>query len=303
MNFKKVMEHYSEEMNFEVLWDIMLINNADSSKRTVVKETSKRYWGADPFLFEHDGKTYLFYERYDRKKKKGLIAYRTVEEDLTYSDPQIAIEENFHMSFPHIFTYNEEIYIIPETSAVGQIRLYRALDFPSKWELVKTVLADFPAVDTIVFNSNEQGIVLHTSLGDSCKVENYIIECDNTFNFIKKYKVKDFSERGNRNAGKIKHRNGKMIRVGQDCSGKVYGKGLVMYECVHGNNEVETATISYRDFTMPDDGYCGIHTYNELDDIRVIDLKYMFKKPWYKKITFLIKKCCNAVKRRLQRRK
>lgn len=32
-----------------------------------------RYWRADPFLFRHQNKDYLFVEMYDRWKRKGVI--------------------------------------------------------------------------------------------------------------------------------------------------------------------------------------------------------------------------------------
>lgn len=300
MNFKQIKEHYNEEMNFEVLWDIALISKAEPKKSVVMRELSDRFWGADPFLFDYCGRTYLFYEQYDRKNKKGLIAYRNIEKDLSYTEPKVAIEENFHMSFPCIFTYGDAVYMIPETSSDRSIRLYKSEEFPDKWAFVKRITEDFPAVDTIVYSKGENGVVLHTSIGDSCNVENYIIECDNAFNVVNKFKVKDFSECGNRNAGNIIVRDNKTIRVGQDCSGKVYGKGLIMYEQKHNYEELETEKLSYNDFALSNNAYCGIHTYNEVNDFKVVDLKYTIKKPLIKKIGFITNKALCAIKRRLR---
>ena len=47
---------------------------------TVLKN-SRRYWCADPFLYQRDGQYYLFFEAYDRLKRKGMLGYRTVSKD------------------------------------------------------------------------------------------------------------------------------------------------------------------------------------------------------------------------------
>lgn len=301
MKLQRIFEHYREEMNYEVLWDIMLFDTENPNKKVVVKEPVSRFWGADPFLFVKDGRKYLFYEQYDRKKKKGVIAYREITnmENYTLSEPYVVIEEDFHMSFPFIFQRNDEIYIIPETSSVGEIRLYRAECFPNQWVYVKTIVSNFPGVDTIVLQNKEK-LILHTSVGDSCNVENYILECDKDFSCVRKDKIKDYSERGNRNAGKIVKRNGKEYRIGQDCSGKEYGKGLIAYELTSLSSEVERDAFSFDRF-LETEKYCGVHTYNECDGTSVIDLKYLKPKPIYKKFEFIAAKTWRAIIRKVKR--
>ena len=44
------------------------------------------------------------------------------------------IEEDFHLSYPFIFEYKEEVYIIPDSCNNRSIRLYKAIEFPMKWE-------------------------------------------------------------------------------------------------------------------------------------------------------------------------
>lgn len=75
-----------------------------------------KYWFADPFVYEKDGVTYLFYEAFDLVQQKGLIGY-SVFNQLTGegSAPTIIIDEPFHLSFPNIFEYAGDIYIMPES--------------------------------------------------------------------------------------------------------------------------------------------------------------------------------------------
>src|SRR5882762_10270289 len=52
---------------------------------------------ADPMLFKHAGTNYVFFEDYDYKK--GTIAYVTVGDDMTISNPVEVLELSCHLSF------------------------------------------------------------------------------------------------------------------------------------------------------------------------------------------------------------
>lgn len=105
---------------------------------------------ADPFLWEHDGKMYCFFEYFDYTRQLGKISYVCLEDASTgiISD---ALVEDFHLSFPYIFEFQGEIYLCPETSAINEIRIYRCLDFPSKWVYAETIMKDVNAADTVLF--------------------------------------------------------------------------------------------------------------------------------------------------------
>ena len=50
----------------------------DLSTPFVVLPNSKRYWCADPFLFQKDDHYFVFFEAYDRLKRKGVLGYRQI---------------------------------------------------------------------------------------------------------------------------------------------------------------------------------------------------------------------------------
>ena len=52
-----------------------------------------RYWFADPFLYERNGRTYIFYEAFDLIERKGKIGYSIIAEDGSFSKPRIIINE------------------------------------------------------------------------------------------------------------------------------------------------------------------------------------------------------------------
>ncbi len=102
---------------------------------------------ADPFLFEKEGRWYLFYELLGAHPRRGCIAWAETEDGgRTWQHKGRALVEPFHMSFPYIFEWDGEVYMVPETHHIEEIRLYKADPFPSAWTPV-AVLARGVFVD------------------------------------------------------------------------------------------------------------------------------------------------------------
>ena len=56
--------------------DKLLFEENGRNEAFIPLKNSLRYWCADPFLVEWNGHEYLFFERWDRYRRKGIIAYR-----------------------------------------------------------------------------------------------------------------------------------------------------------------------------------------------------------------------------------
>ena len=109
---------------------------------------------ADPFIISNSGKNYCFVEEYSFNTSKGRISVYEINSTkalhLGY-----AIEEPFHMSFPYLFTFEGKTYMLPETSANNDIRIYESVKFPLEWKLKKILMKDIFAVDSmILFHDN-----------------------------------------------------------------------------------------------------------------------------------------------------
>jgi hypothetical protein len=52
-----------------------------------------------------------------------------------------------HLSYPFVFAHGGEIFMIPETSSVRRVELYRAVDFPHEWRHEATLLDGLVASD------------------------------------------------------------------------------------------------------------------------------------------------------------
>lgn len=143
---------------------------------------SRRYWFADPFLFEWQGQAYLFYERYDRWKCKGSIAYSCLRGNQV-SEPKIVLEASGHFSFPSLFSRGDNIFLIPETGAEGEVALYRAKSFPDTWVKEKILLDDFFGTDNVVVRHGGCDWLLSTKpvKGDIARQQLYIFSLNAEF--------------------------------------------------------------------------------------------------------------------------
>lgn len=255
---------------------------------------NNKYWFADPFLFEYHGVCYLFFEAYDLIEQKGKIAYSILQDDYTATKPKIIIERGYHFSFPYIFQYNNEIYIMPETCGDNNLQLFKAISFPDIWKEERVLLKDVFVSDSIFFN-HESKIWL------SC-FEQYRMPPKGKLFFCwgknKIHEVKDGSvsegivvsegDYGIRNAGESFQMNHQVIRVGQNSTGKQYGKGLVFFtiKSMSPYQEEEIYAIdamkmqSHLHFSGHTKCIDGTHTYNSSERYEVIDFSYRKKLPF-----------------------
>jgi len=105
---------------------------------------------ADPFVAQRDGRSICFVEEYVHRLKRGRIAAI----DLDTDPPTFlgtVIEEPCHLSFPFLFEFDDDLYMIPETFEADEISLYRSTVFPMEWERVGALMEDVQASDTMVF--------------------------------------------------------------------------------------------------------------------------------------------------------
>lgn len=104
-----------------------------------VTDVSARFV-ADPFML-HDNQTwYMFFEIFNTHTDQGDIGLATSKDGLKWKYEQIVLDEPFHLSYPHVFKWQNDYYMIPESGRAASVRLYKAIDFPRKWAFVKDLL-------------------------------------------------------------------------------------------------------------------------------------------------------------------
>ncbi|WP_051272666.1 glucosamine inositolphosphorylceramide transferase family protein [Fundidesulfovibrio putealis] len=187
---------------------------------------------ADPFLFTRDGRTWLFIEEIPFGKK-GVLSVLELLPDGGWSDPRRVLEEPFHLSYPNVFEHDGQMYMVPETAEAGQVRLYRATDFPGGWVLDRILLNDAPGTDaTFVEHGGVWWMFVNLRApGGSSWDELHLYRGESRLGPFRPHPlnpvVSDVCQA--RPAGRIIRRGGKLYRPAQDCSGW-YGRALAVME-------------------------------------------------------------------------
>ncbi len=120
---------------------------------------------ADPFLLRADGRWHLFFEVLNRLSWKGEIAYATSDDGLSWTYRGLALVEPFHLSYPQVFAWRGDFYMIPESGRARAVRLYRARRFPTGWRRAATLLDGARFADSSVFRHEGRWWML-TDAGD-----------------------------------------------------------------------------------------------------------------------------------------
>ncbi|GGB07367.1 hypothetical protein GCM10011491_39320 [Brucella endophytica] len=125
----------------------------DGPEFTLLPDDGERFY-ADPFVFEQDGRVYLFVEEFPYGKGRGIISASELREDGTFGTPQPVLEEPHHLSYPQVFARDGEIYMIPESAAARELVLYRATQFPHRWVRDTVLLSDIEINDATLFEAD-----------------------------------------------------------------------------------------------------------------------------------------------------
>jgi hypothetical protein len=106
---------------------------------------------ADPFGIVHEGRTWLFFEHYDRKLGRGVIAASEMLAGGAFSSPIRVLDIEVHAAYPFVFEHEGVVYCIPETGQANEIALYRADVLPGPWRKVKVLVEGFPGYDSTIY--------------------------------------------------------------------------------------------------------------------------------------------------------
>ncbi len=237
---------------------------------------NERCWYADPFPFYKDSIYYIFVEIFDYKNGRGTIGMSLLINGKASSVKEV-LKEEFHLSYPNVFEYNGEIYMIPETKEAKQIRLYKSKEFPFKWNLDKVLLDNIEVVDSSFLITNNKLFII-----------NYDISKDPFFTrtFVLNMNTKTLQElhldksnyTNDRPGGNFININGIKYHPVQD-STHFYGEQLNIFEVEIFNEtlflEKNINCINVNKM-LPNGKHCfsRIHTFNRLDKFETIDLLY-----------------------------
>ena len=155
-------------------WGISVIpgkwHEAVSWRTPAARAPRGRYW-ADPFVYTRGGRSYCFVEDIDRRTNRGHITALEVI-GTKVVELGVALREPFHLSFPFVFEHQGEVYMCPESSAAREVRVYRSVEFPLRWELAQVLMRGVSAADPLLFEKDGRWWLLvnidEAETGDHC---------------------------------------------------------------------------------------------------------------------------------------
>ena len=183
---------------------------------------------ADPFLFRHGGKVYLFFEIYSRHQR-GVIAYCEILGEGKYTRPRVVLEAPYHLSYPFIFEWQGEVYLAPETQENGTIELYRAIAFPDQWALQTVLMRDVKLFDPTLYFEDNTWWLFAGRIGEGAKEvsELHLFQAESLHGPWRSHPRNPvvMGEYCARPAGRLFRLGGQLMRPGQDSS-RLYGEAI-----------------------------------------------------------------------------
>lgn len=193
-------------------------NNFSKNKVNKIINPKNR-WFADPFVIKKKKFHYIFFEDYSLKNKKGSISCVRIDQKNKSKHFRNIVKENFHLSFPFIFNYKKNYFMVPESSKNNSVRIYKCIKFPDKWRFVKKIIKNVDLVDPIIFKWKADWILIASKSENEFlynKLCVYITKNPLSTNWkpLDSNPIIESNILG-RNAGLIKESNKKIYRISQ----------------------------------------------------------------------------------------
>lgn len=190
---------------------------------------------ADPFLWENNGSPFCFFEEYNYRTGRGHISVGRFQ-DGELTEIQVALRTDYHLSFPFLFEHSGILYMMPETSEVRRLEVWKCCEFPNRWERHATALEGVAASDSTL-NLIDGTWWLFTNISEDpfldMNTELHIFKADGPdLTRLEPHSTNPVvvNSRQARNAGRILQMDGKLYRPSQDNSHGLYGYGLRLME-------------------------------------------------------------------------
>jgi hypothetical protein len=196
---------------------------------------------ADPFMITNGREHFMFFEVMNRETNQGDIGYAESTDLQKWNYGRIVIDEKFHLSYPYVFEWNDGYYLVPESNNDFSVRLYKAIDFPERWEYLGNLLSGYHCVDNTLFHySGKWWMFVATG-------ENNVLNLYYSDDLLHGWKphplnpIVKFDKHLSRPAGRVFSYENKLYRLAQD-DDPSYGIQVFAFEIV----ELSETTYSER---------------------------------------------------------
>lgn len=241
-----------------------------SAEFTLLSDDGRRYF-ADPFLLRHQGRTALFMEEFPFDTSRGRISVVLIDDDGAMTAPRPVLEEAYHLSYPNVFEYDGEVWMVPETGANASVDLYRAVDFPFGWRREARLLDGVIAYDATLLH-NEAGWWMFAATQQRRGTGWDSLSIFHAPDLRGPWRRRQdnpvlLDARAARPAGAIMFGSGAPVRPVQDCEA-YYGAAIGLWRVDRISCNIFEQTKIGRIVA----GQFGVHTYNKSPEFEVVDL-------------------------------
>ncbi len=237
---------------------------------------------ADPFGFDcakSDRGLVILAEDFDWANGRGHISALESTDGETFAKARPIIKLDCHMSYPFIFQHEGSLYCVPETNEASSVFLFQADEQRSQWIQVATLVTDFKAVDSTIFQHGGYWWLFCTNEDNLPNTNLYAWHAPTLHGPWTAHATNPIKTdvRSSRPAGTAFVHEGRLYRPAQDCS-TGYGAGIAVNRInlltPHAFSE-DPVSMCTPDLEGPYP--IGLHTACALGDRTIIDgARYAF---------------------------
>jgi len=229
-------------------------------------------YAADPFAIQLNGRLHLYYEELNFWKGKGEIM---MTDDMLFKSKKKVkgiMKEAIHLSYPHLFAVQDQLYCIPETATARQIALYQIdVEDPCRFKKIRLLVEGEAFVDSSIIHFKNKYWLFSSISGMPGKL--YIFHADSLDSSFKPHSLNPINVAVNvsRSAGRLFIVDQKLYMPSQNPE-KCYGGSVMINEITNiSETDFEYQTVFE---LLPQPPYDkGLHTINFAGDLIVIDGK------------------------------
>ena len=242
----------------------------DEESYRIVPDDGRRYL-ADPFVFVKDGRRFVFVEEFPFATGKGVISVLEVDSEGKVGELLPVLDEDVHLSYPHVFASDGEIWMIPESGEAREVRLYRCVSFPDRWERAEVLIKGQDLSDATVCRIGGLWWMFatertrHGSSWDALAIFRAERLAGPWHPHPANPVLVDAGQA--RPAGAVHVREGRILRPAQDCRGG-YGAGLAICRV---DRIDEACYLQKVTKNVHPRAKKGIHTFNAAGGLEVVD--------------------------------
>ncbi len=276
---------------FEWQWVLLLGNQQRSLPAFPALEVLQclipppdRFW-ADPMLVEHAGGTWLFFEELIYAQGKGHIACMPIHTNGQCGEPFTVLERPYHLSYPFIFQWQGQYYMLPESAENHTLELYRCETFPHHWVFEKNLMEGVDAYDATLLEHAGRWwmfVNMRKHPGESPHETLYLFHADNPLSSTWQPHPQNpivSSAASARPAGPLVTEGGVLYRPSQHCAGW-YGRGINLHVVCQLDTQVYREELVSRQVCTQDGQYAGVHTLALAEGLTVMDAMRPVYKRW-----------------------